>query len=235
MAQAEENGLIFTQYSKAFGNQYLYLSTTGAKCINPEKGVGWVAMSPNWNITFFNDKRRLYYSCSYSTWKEIANKYKITPSDIKWVKVDNSYIAKIKASEYKANNININPQEQNKAMPMSLTCWFADEIKVPDRLAQIINSVFGLSVSDSIPLRSYYDINNKVTMILDTYRQQQAKIPERTFYLPSSYKLARNLTEVILNEKASAIFDAVYQSNKMAAMVKALGKDASVSGSNFLG
>ena len=200
----------------------------------PEDGVGWIAISPDWNITFFNNKTKLYYPCSYNTWTETVNKYKITPSDIKWVKVNSSYIAKIKASEYKASNISKKSQEQNNAIPTSLTCWFADEIKMPGKLAQLINSICGLSASDSIPLRiSYYDTNNEI-MVLNTYRQQQAKIPEQTFYLPSNYKLANSLTKVLLNEKKTkSLFDAVYQSNKKAAMVKALGKDPSVSGSNL--
>ena len=122
-ALGEENGWVLTQYSKVLGNQYVYLSAAGVKCISPQNGVGWVSMSPNWNITFFNNKTNLYYPCSDTSWKVTVDKYKITPSDIKWVKVSSGYIAKIKASEYKATNTGVKSQmqEPNNAMPSSLT------------------------------------------------------------------------------------------------------------------
>ena len=76
---------------------------------------------------------------------------------------------------------------------------------------------------------SYYDKNNELITVLNTYQQQQAEIPERTFYLPSNYKLVNNLTKVLFNEKTNALFDAVSASNKRAAMTKALGKNINLS------
>ncbi len=202
--QAEENGWILTQYSKAFGNQYVYLSATGVKCVNPRQGIGWIAQGPQWNITFFNDKTKLYYPLSYQHWKEKITKQGLTPSDISWSKIGTGSIAGMKANKYQMSNA----ASSKNLKWSSAAYWLADDIKVPTSLAQLISSACGLPASDSIPLQlSYRDKNNQTVTLLQTYRQQQAKIPEQTFYLPTSYKLAKSEVAVLISQENRALLN----------------------------
>ena len=190
---AREMGWILTQSADPFGDQYVYLSNEGVKCFNPARGIGWVATSPNWNVTLFNDKTKLYYPLSYKSWIEQMRQHKLTPSDVHWSKIGSCSITGVKATEYKASDT---------AATSSVSCWFADDIKIPSSLAQLINSVCGLPASDSLPLQVYqYDKNGRPAALLKTYRQQQATIPQQTFYLPSNYKLAKDQTEIVLSKQ----------------------------------
>src|ERR1700728_4026127 len=78
-ASAKETGWILTQRTKLFGDQYVYISTHGVKCINPKQGIGWITQTPNWNITFFNEKTKLYYPLSSSSWKTKIAKNGLIP------------------------------------------------------------------------------------------------------------------------------------------------------------
>lgn len=203
---ANENGWILTQRSKVFGDQYIYISTNGVKCINPKQGTGWLTQAPNWNITFFNDKTKLYYPVSYSTWKGKIEKNGLLPRNIKWTKVSSGSIAGIKASKFEMTNSTNTAGQTTKWL--SANYWLADEINVPPRLAQLVSNTCGLPDSNSIPLElSYRDQKGLCTTLLNTYRQQQANIPDSYFSLPAGYKPAKNEVEVLVSQENRAFIE----------------------------
>jgi len=195
---AADNGWILTQNSKVFGDQYVYISTQGVKCINPRQGMGWVSQGPQWNITFFNDKTKVYYPISYQKWKAKISTQGITPANLSGAKIGSGVIAGMKATQYKMTNA-----ASSKASNwQSADYWLADDIKVPPSLGQLISSVCQLPASDLVPLKmSYRDKNNQPVNILQTYRQQRANVPEKTFYLPHQYKLAKSEVEVLISQE----------------------------------
>ncbi len=58
-AQADERGWVLTQRSITLGDQYVYISPSGIKIINPRQGIGSIVKSPNWDVLLFNDQTRL--------------------------------------------------------------------------------------------------------------------------------------------------------------------------------
>src|SRR6185369_10116768 len=46
-ALAQENGYVLTQRSKNLGDQYVYLSPSGLKCVNPREGLGLISRAPD--------------------------------------------------------------------------------------------------------------------------------------------------------------------------------------------
>jgi hypothetical protein len=195
---AEENGWILTQNSKVFGDQYVYISTQGVKCINPRQGIGWIAQGPQWNITFFNDKTKVYYPISYQQWKTKINNQGITAANLSGAKIGSDVIAGMKATQYKMTNAT----SSNVGKWQSADYWLSDDIRVPPSLGQLISSVCQLPASDLVPLKmSYRDKNNQPVNLLQTYRQQRASVPEQTFYLPHQYKLAKSEVEVLISQE----------------------------------
>ncbi len=206
-AYAKENGWILTQRSKIFGDQYIYISTHGVKCINPKQGIGWVSQTPNWNITFFNEKTKLYYPLSSSNWKTKIAKNGLIPGNIIWSKVSTGTIAGLKASQYKMVN-SASSTNAHSAKWLSATYWLADEINIPASLAQLISSACGLPSSDSIPLElSYRNQRGNTETLLSTYHQQTAVIPNSYFSSPPGYKIARSEVEVLVSKENKALID----------------------------
>lgn len=204
---AKENGWILTQHSKIFGDQYIYISTHGVKCINPKQGIGWVTQTPNWNITFFNEKTQLYYPLSSSTWRTKIAKNGLVPSNITWSKVSTGTIAGLKASQYKMVNSAPTTNAQS-AKWRAATYWLADEINVPKSLAQLISSACGLPSSDSIPLElNYRNQRGGLETLLSTYHEQTAAIPDSYFSSPVGYKIARSEVEVLVSKENKALID----------------------------
>ena len=47
---------MLTQRSEYMGDQYVYVSKSGFKWVNPKAGANLVTASPDWVVTMFNDK-----------------------------------------------------------------------------------------------------------------------------------------------------------------------------------
>ena len=179
--------------------------TQGVKCINPKQGIGWIAKGPNWNIIFFNEKTKLYYPLSSSTWHTKISKNGLLPSNVSWCKISSGNIASLKASEYKMIN---QASSSYSDKWLSATYWLADEINVPPSLAQLISSTCGLPKSNSIPLKlDYISKNGESENLLSTYRQQSSNIPAAYFNLPSGYSLAKNEVNVLMTPSNKALLD----------------------------
>ncbi len=215
-AAATEDGWVLTQRSKTFGDQYLYLSANGVKCINPRQGIGWITQAPRWNITFFNDKTKLYYSLSCNNWKQKLIEHGLVPSDIVWSKVESGSIAGIKASEYKMTNSahggtnagQSGTKSTHNGKWLSATYWLADQINVPASLSQLISAACGLPASDSVPLQlSYHGQNGQVETLLSTYHSERVPVPDQYFYLPTNYKLAKSEVAVLMSKENQALIN----------------------------
>lgn len=203
-AIAKENGWVLTQHSKTFGDQYVYLSADGVKCINPRQGIGWITQAPHWHITFFNDKTKLYYSLSYSSWKQKLAAHGLIPSDIVWSKVGTGSIAGIKASQYKMTSSAPAAKQKWK----SATYWLADQINVPPSLSQLISAACGLPASNSVPLQlSCQSQNGQTETLLTTYHSERAPVPDQYFYLPTDYRLAKSEVNVLISKENQALIN----------------------------
>ena len=204
-ASAKENGWILTQHSKIIGDQYLYISPHGVKCINPKQGIGWISQTPNWNITFFNDKTKLYYPLSSASWKTKITKNGLVPANVSWSKISTGSIAGLKATEYQMVN---SSSSANTNKWQSAAYWTANEINVPPSLAQLINSACGLPTSDAVPLQlSYRSQKGTTETLLSTYHQQNSNIPDSYFAAPTGYKMARNEVEVLVSQENRALIN----------------------------
>ncbi len=205
---AGDNGWVLTQHSKAFGDQYLYISTRGVKCFNPKQGIGWITQAPNWNITFFNEKTAVFYPLSSATWKKKMVQNGLIPSNINWSKVSSGSIAGLKATKYQMTNNVTNQETNSKAKWQSAIYWLADNINVPASLSQLISIASGLPASDSVPLQlSYRNQNGQSDTLLSTYHQQSCTIPDSYFYLPRSYKIAKNEVEVLMSQENKSLLN----------------------------
>lgn len=75
-ARADEQGWVLTQKSQNLGDQYVYISASGLKCVNPKAGFAMVTRAPDWNIVMFNDKTRVFSPLlstnTSATWNQLA-------------------------------------------------------------------------------------------------------------------------------------------------------------------
>jgi len=197
--QAGGSGWVLTQRSKELGDQYVYLSANGVKCVNPRQGVGLVAKSPSWDVYFYNDRTKQYYSLSFDSWRRKLEGRGRAPRNISWRKAKAGNIIGLKATRYTA----INPQPTRGQNPwVEADCWVADQIKVPPRLAELLTTAYGLPTTQLVPLRVMYKrANGSEETILDTYHQQTTPLPESYLTAPSGYHLAKSEVEVMMTEE----------------------------------
>ena len=198
-AQAGGSGWVLTQRSKELGDQYVYLSQSGLKIVNPRQGVGLAAKAPNWDVSFYNEKTRLYYRLTFDSWRRKLEARSRAPRNISWRKTKAGSVAGLKATRYVATN----PMAQRSSNQwVSAECWVADQIKVPAKLAEMLTTAYGLPTTQLVPLRVMYtDANGREETFLDTYQQQTTPLPDSYLTAPSGFRLAKSEAEVMMTEE----------------------------------
>jgi hypothetical protein len=210
---AAEQGWVLTQRSRQLGDQYVYLSGDGLKCINPKQGIGLVTQAPNWHIEVFNNRTRLYYSLTLDAWKKKLTARANLPANIAWNKAEAANIAGLRATHYVMRR---NGSTGQGTKWLAADYWVADDIRVPPQLANMLSTVYGLPTMQFVPLRlAYTDPNGNVETILDTYQQQSTALPASYFVVPSNCTPAKNEMEVMVsNENRHLINDIAHDLEK---------------------
>jgi hypothetical protein len=206
-ALASQAGWVLTQRSKDYGDQYVYLSSSGVKCVNPRQGFGLVTKAPSWDVSFYNDKTKLYYSLTFSSWKRKLQARRKPLANLSWHKSQPGRIAGLRATKFTMTNPG-SQQGSTGVKWLSADCWVADDIKVPPQLAEMLATTYGLPSTRSVPLRvTYKDINGRSETILDTYQQQSAPVPDSYLTAPQGYRLAKSEMEVMMTDENKQLVD----------------------------
>ena len=77
-AQSDDRGWVLTQKSQTLGDQYVYISPNGLKCVNPKAGFAMVTCAPDWNIVMFNDKTRVFFATTLERYKRDLEAHGLT-------------------------------------------------------------------------------------------------------------------------------------------------------------
>jgi len=202
-------GWVLTQRSATFGDQYLYISKNGLKCQNPKAGTAFVTHAPDWNVTIYNEKTKVYYQTTIDKWKaemqargmgqDMQNK--------NWSKTGNTNICGLKATEYKMTGANTLHLKGKRAQSISgANYWIADDITVPPQLTQLLATAYGLPTTQNVPLRLQMTESGKQRQMLDTYHFQASDIPIAYFNVPSGLTAVKSDAEVMMNDEQKEIF-----------------------------
>ncbi|HEY9715425.1 MAG TPA: hypothetical protein V6C72_18270, partial [Chroococcales cyanobacterium] len=183
----------------------------GLKCVNPRAGFALVTCAPDWSVTLFNDKTRVYYQTTLDRWKQQLQSRGLT-SDMankSWAKAGSGNIAGLKATEYVMRGGSGNfqravhsAQHQRQAPPIQgAKYWVSEDITVPPKLADLMATAYGLPPTQNVPLRLNCTQAGREKILLDTYRMQSSPIPISYFQCPAGYKAVQSDAEVMMNDE----------------------------------
>lgn len=218
-APANETGWVLTQKSQTFGDQYLYVSPSGFKCVNPKAGIAFVTRAPNWDVVMFNDRTRVYFATTFDQWKrQIASRFnnerKQAMANCNWARGQAGNIAGLRATQFVMHGTNkglqriANKRSQHLSQVNSADYWVSEDIKVPPRLAELLADIYGLPPSTSVPLRLTYTVEGGGgRRVLDTYRCQSCPIPVTYYNSPTGYAAVKSEVEVMADEETKQMID----------------------------
>ena len=200
---------VLTQRSQTMGDQYVYVTPSAFKWVNPKMGANVITTSPSWTVTMFNDKTKAYYDTTFQEWKsQLASRSKMAPEmqANKWVKSGSGEVAGMKATKYVMQGSGVAKRLPNGKVSNNLgsvkqaECWLSDDITVPAQLSEVLSSAYGLPLTRFFPLRvTYVTGAGKAGTALDTYRSQACSLPETYFRKPQGYQLANSSAEVLMD------------------------------------
>ncbi|MBS2002333.1 MAG: hypothetical protein JST44_12560 [Cyanobacteria bacterium SZAS LIN-5] len=203
-----------TQKSSTLGDQYLYISPSGLKCVNPKAGFAMVTKAPDWNIVMFNDKTRCYYQTTLDSYKRTLAQRGLT-SDLanrQWARGQSNTIAGMRATQFVMRGGGPITRMGSNGKPKTSTVsaadyWVSDEITVPARLGDLLASAYGLPTTQYVPLRLEYTDAKGPKRMLETYRMQATPIPPTYFQCPGGYKLVQSDAEVMMNDEQKQMIE----------------------------
>lgn len=216
---AQEHGWVLTQKSLTFGDQYLYISPSGFKCVNPKAGIAFVTRAPNWDVIIFNDRTKVYYATTFDQWKRqlagrMTNERNQVMSQGNWNRGQTGSIAGLRATQFVMAGTNRGLQHianrkgrQHLSQVSSASYWVSEDIQVPPRLAEMLANIYGLPTTVSVPLRLQYATGQGNRLALDTYRSQSCPIPITYYNSPSNYKAVQSDVEVMADEETKQMID----------------------------
>lgn len=211
LAWADDTGWVLTQRSSNFGDQYVYVSPQGLKLVSPKQQCNIVTAAPDWNVCFYNDKTRMFYSTTFSQWmadldRKMAGRGQ-DMSERKWNKAGESNVAGIRATEYVMNGGYLKPGAKHSNIRHA-NCWISEQITIPPQISQMLAKVYGLPDTRTFPLKvSYVNTNGSLNNMLDTYRTQSCPIPSSYFGVPGGYKRAASEAEVMIDDDTKQILN----------------------------
>ncbi len=214
-ALADDKGWVLTQKSLTLGDQYVYISPSGLKCVNPKAGFAMVSKAPDWNIVMFNDKTRVYFQTTLDSYKRTLASRGLT-SDLagrKWSRGSGGNIAGLRATQYVmrgGGSISlVGANGKTKISTVNAAdYWVSDDITVPPRLADLLSSAYGLPTTQNVPLRLECTDAKGQKRMLETYRMQTiASIPSSYFQCPGGYKAVQSDAEVMMNDEQKQMID----------------------------
>jgi hypothetical protein len=209
-AQAvDDAGWVLTQRSITLGDQYVYISPNGLKCENPKIGVAFVTHAPDWTITIYNEKTRVFYHTSIEGYKQELQARGLTADlqDRVWQAGGKQItICGLVATEYKMSGTNTLHGHKNTSVNVSdAEYWVSQKIAIPKMLSALFSAMYGLPVTTHYPLRLQVQEKGEEKVYLDTYRTQQAAIPVTYFEAPSGLTPVKSDAEVYMTDEQNAI------------------------------
>lgn len=208
-AQADDKGWVLTQKSTTLGDQYVYISSNGLKCVNPRAGFALVTHAPDWNVVLFNDKTKVYFETTLDKWKQqLSNRGLSSPMSGKsWSKGGSAQIAGLKATEYVmrggATTFQMAVRSAQHARQVTIqgaNYFVSDEITVPPKLADLLSTAYGLPPTQNVPLRLNCVESGRPRVLLDTYHMELSAIPISYFQCPQGYKPVKSDAEVMMTD-----------------------------------
>jgi hypothetical protein len=214
-AIADDKGWVLTQKSSQLGDQYIYISPSGLKCVNPRAGFAMVSKAPDWNIIMYNDKTRVYYQTTLDNYKRQLASRGLTAdlANRQWSRGQTNNIAGLRATQYvMRGGGKISHQGANGKIRTSTVSaadyWVSDDITVPPRLGDLLSSAYGLPTTQNVPLRLEMTDAKGPKRMLETYRMQVlATIPSNYFECPGGYKAVQSDAEVMMNDEQKQMID----------------------------
>ena len=212
---ADDKGWVLTQKSSQLGDQYVYISPSGLKCVNPRAGFAMVTKAPDWNIIMYNDKTRVYYQTTLDNYKRTLASRGLT-SDLanrQWSRGQTNNIAGLKATQYVMRGGGTISHQTAKGKIRTSTVsaadyWVSDDITVPPRLGDLLSSAYGLPTTQNVPLRLEMTDAKGSKRMLETYRMQAlATIPSNYFECPGGYKAVQSDAEVMMNDEQKQMIE----------------------------
>lgn len=206
-ARADDKGYVLTQRGENFGDQYVYITPNNLLLKNPKVGSGLISRGPNWDITVCNEKVRIYYQATMQQYKQDAATRGLGVTSAlygyTWDRVsDHENIGGLICTKYKMSGFNT--IQRNKRAPMSITdgeYWVANDIPVAPAVGQLLDGMYGLPPTQRYPIRLTAVERGILKTLIDTYRVEQAVIPDSYFAIPTGLYPVISYSELYMSDQ----------------------------------
>lgn len=216
---ADGDTLLIKQNGPFVGRVTIYIN---AKAMRVEQGRSIrVARAPDWKVSWYNNSRKNYYTQPFAKSLKSnrlfgATSTAITETTKPWQKGKSEKLVGLDTTQWL--NVGDATKGAAKADGISkLKYWTYFDKRIPEKSAQFVSSDLGLPYLGGLPVRYSFDGKKSALLpmrsrsstadepvgeqiYLETKEVKWVSVPDSTFDIPKGYKMAKDFTEVYLNE-----------------------------------
>lgn len=213
------------------GSLEMILAADAVRVSESVNGTVVVSKAPQWKVSVYNTRNKLYYDMSLDTWKKHGLR-------VTWVMMANTSdwpVVKAGSEKFlgRDTDVYLLPADPNARAKIRMHKpvdfnygrageYWVDKIAGPRERATVIMQLYKLPEVPQTPLKlkvynpgnsGFFGVSNtaagKEQMLLQTFSIKKAIMPASTFDVPSGYKRARDDSEVTISKSNSDSLDSI--------------------------
>ncbi len=217
-ALSAEAGWSLTQNARGgttlSGGTTLYITSTGMRATNSQKGISLMTRGPNWTVYIFNDKTKQLFSSPLQPWLESFKQRHLVGrfEGATWKRGNqNGSIANARACEFvmdkpppvRTSSRALNGKLKNYGTLQTASLWVASDIPTPPEISNIICKIYGVPDCQRIPLRVVLtEFGKGKSTVVDTTKIIHITVPDTAFAVPTGYQVAKTETDVFIDKES---------------------------------
>lgn len=215
LSQQSVRGWFIEQHNPHTGDWTVYLSDAGMSATNQQLGCTLVTSAPNWDMTIYNERTKMYFSSPLEKWNGLSGvlhgaardtgqqlNYPGSPVAVKPAeKVRDTAILNHKATVYRSDSL---VTSGLRKLEFAVT----PDVQPSAHLKQVFGKLYGVKAikTKGLPIMvSYLDQNGKKTLVFETTKLLQIDVPANKlqFTNKANYKKVETEISVFIDEKGN--------------------------------
>lgn len=224
---------VIKQKHAYLGSLEMILAEDALRISENVNGTVVIARAPQWKVTVYNTRNKLYYDMSLDTWKKHGLR-------VTWVMMANTSdwpVVKAGSEKFlgRDTDVYLLPADPNARAKIRMHKpvdfnygkageYWVDKKPGPRERTTVIMQLYKLPEVPQTPLAlkafnpgnsGFFGVSNtaagKETMLLQTFSIKKAMMPASTFDVPSGYKRAKDDSEVTISKSNADSLDSIVE------------------------
>jgi hypothetical protein len=212
------DGWELDQENRGLGPQNWLITDNAVRLTSPRTGLVAIYRMADDTLLQYNQTNKYFFTTKSPNVRKfnaqnMAKLYGVDFRKFHWTKGCHSKALNVHITQYvpsKRTDLKLSKSEADDVQVILNTCggyWRCDDIKAAPRIIEIVSGWNGFPGGEGVPFRLQALVDRIPVKLIDTTLCKRTKIPTSDFALPSGYKRAKSVDEMMLKGSQQDMLD----------------------------